>query len=230
MPWDSTELCVAPIDVVERQGRARRCCGRRRRPGGVGDPAGVAADGDAALPVRPDAAGGTRTPSAADGDASRPRPRSRPRSARRSGCSACRATASWPTADGVRRTPATGSTTSPCGASTARSPTSGCPTPRSPRSRSADQSVVFVGAGFDREAESWSRCRSTATSGRTGGRTVDVLRPARDLGLDPAGSPSAGRCRSRPGPTASAPPTRSTTRRPTPTSTAPRARRRPCSC
>ena len=47
-----------------------------------------------------------------------------------------------------------------------------------------DDSVVFVGGGFDRESEV-VEVTIDDTSGEPVAGAVDVLRPARDLGLDP---------------------------------------------
>ena len=60
-----------------------------------------------------------------------------------------------------------------------------------------DDSVVFVGGGFDRESEV-VEVTIDDTSGEPVAGAVDVLRPARDLDLDAGWSRSPARCRSRP--------------------------------
>ena len=168
-----------------RRGPPRRARRGRRRTGGVGDPAGVPGRRRAPLPVRPRHRLVERLRRPRRRHRSRPGRASRRRSARRSGSSACPGTGSSPTGGWCSPTRARASTTSPCSGSTGRSPTWTCPYTEIASVAVRQTSVVFVGAGFDREAVVVEVPIEGDVNAPVAGEP-EVLRPARDLGLDPA--------------------------------------------
>ena len=156
-------------DVAPAAPTASRC------PSRAGTPTGRCGS----CPTAP--AGGTSTAGRRPATVEPRRRRWRPRSACRSGCSASRGTPSLPTTASSSPTGATASTTS-LGASAATASVTDLDLPYTSIAsvQAAGDQVVFVGASATAESAVVSVRSATSRP------SVDVLRPPRDLGLDPA--------------------------------------------